>query len=174
MGGRLKRACLTILAVGWLSAVACDHGTQARIIRTYRQAEFSSSHSQLTRNEVTLTTSFELGLAYQVTSRRVEYVPAEADAGPPVDEHGELIGPKVQTAEDPDADKATEPGVRRSGGTMTAKFPSRLLRRNDLYYRWVVEYTNASGSTLDMRKSAVFRTSSDRPEPEAEDERVTS
>ena len=101
-------------------------------------------------------------------------VPVEAEEGPPVDEHGELIGPKVQTAEDPDADKETEPGVRRSGGTMTTRFPSRLIRRNDLYYRWVVEYTNASGSTLDMRKSAVFRTSSDRPEPEVEDERVTS
>ena len=97
--------------------VACD-GSQARLIESYRAAEFQTSSSSLDRSEVTLSTSFEIGRAYEVTSRRLEYAAVESDAEPPIDEWGQLVQPKFMIVTDPTmVDENGEPIVeRRSNG----------------------------------------------------------
>ena len=68
----MNRKTFGVVLLLLLTVSACDHGTQKRLIDTYRAADFSSSKSLRTRSEVTIESTFDLGRAYQVTSRRLE------------------------------------------------------------------------------------------------------
>ncbi len=169
MNRKIFRFVLLLL----LTVSACDHGTQKRLIDTYRAADFSSSKSLRTRSEVTIESTFDLGRAYQVTSRRLEYVPVPQDSEPPIDDYGQLVGLQVVIAEEPLDDEEQDAVARRAAlQHLEVRLPSRVLRRNDLYYRWVVEYTSGNGKRLTMRKSRIFRSRADGSEPESEDEEV--
>ncbi len=167
------------LALGALAAVvalaACDQGQQRRLVDTYRAAEFDVSRSRLARGALTLHTSFRLGNAYEVTSTRIEFVPVEPDADPPVDGGGELVGAQVRQAE---MEEAVTPSAATAAATdaagaperraLKASVPGRLVRAKHLYYRWVVEYTSG-GDRLSMRKSPIFRAAAEGNGAEATD-----
>ena len=171
----MNRTALGVLGLVLVAAGACDHGTQRRLIETYRAADFSSSKSHVTRSGMTIASTFDLGHAYQVTSRRLEYVPVPQDSDPPIDDYGELVGLRIVLAEMPSEDEVQDAAVRRVAlQHLEVQLPSSVLRRNDLYYRWVVEYTSGNGKRLTMRKSQIFRSRADKVGPEAEDEQVTS
>lgn len=170
----MNRTFLWVVGILLLAVGACDHGTQKRLIETYRAADFASSKSHLTRAGVTITSTFDLGRAYQVTSRRMEYVPVPPDSEPPIDAYGQLAGLQVVLAEEPLEDEEQDAAARRAAlQYLEVRLPSRVLRRNDLYYRWVVEYTSGNGNRLTMRKSQIFRSRADQMGSESEDEQVT-
>lgn len=165
----MKRLSALLIGCSAVLFAACD-GSQARLIESYKAAEFQGSNSALDRSEVTLSTSFEIGRAYEVTSRRLEYAAVEPDAEPPIDEWGQLVRPKFMNVVDPTLidENGEEIVERRSNGVLEAVLPAGVLRPGALYYRWVLEYSSG-GDRLTMRKSDIFLSGVDRETPEAED-----
>lgn len=178
-GRASARGCWALVATIGFALAGCEDPNQRRLIETYRAAAFPSSHSELTRGGLTLTASMDLGKAYEVVATRIEYVSVADDAEVPIDEDGELVRPRVQNvdveASAADSSAKLPDASPRTGKTSTlqTRLPSRLLRSQALYYRWVVEYSSG-GDRLSMRKSDIFRTDRDRAGAGEGDERIST